>query len=308
MNLTQTYRPEDFDQVYGQEAMVRSLRKIIERKAAHAYLFYGDSGLGKTTLARIAARALDCYVKEIPAAVVTGIENVREVLMDVHYSSLIGKQANKGIIFDECHRLSGNAWDSLLKVLEESPPHVYWFLCTTLLHKVPKTIQTRCQKFQLKPLDNDTLTDLIAAVCEAEGIDLPAEVRQLVVKEANGSPRLALSHLEACRDVRSRKEAAELVSAVIADSEPILALCRLVANGNATWGEAMKQVGKLNGESPEGVRIAIINYLGAALKGARNDKDACYFLSKMDAFSTSYGGTDAEAQLLRSLGQCLFAD
>ena len=143
-------------------------------------------------------------------------------------------------------------------------------------------------------------------MAEAEGIKLPGDIRQLIVREAGGSPRQALTNLDACRGITDRREAAELLTAAMEEGDAVLALCRTLTTGQHSWTDAMKLVEKLKGQSAEGVQIVVMNYLAAALRNSKSDKDACYLLNKMQAFRTAYGQSDGDAQLLMSIGECLF--
>src|ERR1700679_2452146 len=154
LNLITRYRPQVFDEVIGQDAVVRSLKATVKKKDAQIFLFSGPAGTGKTTLARLVAKAFGVEDKqvesgEIDGATNNGIESMRNIQDIIQYRPF-GNSGMRSITIDECHRLSPNAWDSLLKVLEDPPKHVVWFFCTTNPIKVPATIKTRCAKFELK--------------------------------------------------------------------------------------------------------------------------------------------------------------
>lgn len=305
--LYRKYRPDTFDSVYGQKHAVIQLKKIVERRSVQCFLLRGPSGVGKTTLARITAHTLGCgdAIREIPAAVFTGVDDMREVQELLQYQPF-GENKARALIVDECHRLSNNAWDSILKATEEPPPGVYWFFCTTQADKMPKTMRTRVVDIKLREIDRDTLTDLIDEICRQEDIELANGVLDLVVREGNGSPRQALVNLELCRDVESRRAAAEILDTAVEDDNTLV-LCRMLAQDNADWQTLMKQVEKLNGSSPEGVRIIIANYMASAARRSKTPREAAFFLNILESFAHSYGNADADAQLLRSLGQCVFA-
>lgn len=301
------YRPKTFDEVVGQKEAVASLEKMVERGRQQAFVLTGPSGCGKTTLARIAADALNCRnagILEIDAATNTGVDAMREVQKISNYKPF-GKEAGRAIIIDEAHRLSGQAWDSMLKAIEEPPEKVYWFFCTTNPAKVPTTIKTRCAVIQLKLVNDNTLTKLVEEVCDEEEIEISEGVLQLVVREAMGSPRQALVNLEACDGITSSKEAAKILRTAL-ESDATLELCRLLVQGGS-WVKAMALVAKLDGENPEGVRIVVCNYLGSVLKGTKNDNQAGKLLHILDQFSQPYNSAENTAPLLLSIGRAMFA-
>jgi len=302
------YRPETLDEVIGQKSAVSALESIIKRKKMQAFLFSGPSGCGKTTLARIAASELGCVgsmqVLEVDAATNNGIDAMRAVQEMMGYRGF-GKEAGRCAIIDEAHRLSPNAWDSLLKAIEEPAQGVYWFFCTTNPAKLPKTIKTRCAAIAVSSVSDRDLERLVQAVCAEEKLKTPDSILQYVVREAHGSPRQALVNLETVAGCREPKEAARILRTVV-DSDPILELCRFLVAGGS-WAKAMAIIAKLEDESPESVRIVVCNYLASCLKGAKGDKQALAFLELLEQFSTPYNQSENMAPLYLSIGRALFA-
>jgi DNA polymerase III gamma/tau subunit len=292
-----------FKHVVGQQRAVSALQSALKHKDTQAFILSGESGVGKTTLARICAAKLGCVrPDEIDAATYTGIDAMRDVANGLSYAPFEGEA--RVLILDESHALSRQAWDSLLKVVEEPPPNTYWFFCTTQPAKIPETIKTRCTHIQLKGIDKATLTDLVERVAEAEGIRLADGIRQVIVAEANGSARQVLTNLGLCRDARDAKSAA-IILETAQESDKVLKLCRLLAQGG-TWVEAMGIVEELDDINPEGVRIQVISYLAAAARKSKAAKETVFFLQRVEAFAQSYNGSDAKAQLVRSIGQCFY--
>lgn len=214
MALYTKYRPDDFNVMVGNTSLVRSVQKILEKKdRPHAWMFTGRSGIGKTTIARIIAKKLGAAqsaIFETNAADVRGIDGVREIIERVNYR--IPGSPVSVFILDECHQLTKEAQNALLKVLEDPPAHAYFILCTTDSHKVIDTIRTRCAEFQFNPLSADELLEVIMVVAEQEGIKIDDKIYEEIAKNAAGSPRLALTMLERCAACADVKEALGLIS------------------------------------------------------------------------------------------------
>ncbi|MEM1166228.1 MAG: DNA polymerase III subunit gamma/tau [Planctomycetota bacterium] len=208
--LARRYRSRDFDQLVGQRAIAQTLTNAIETgRVAHAYLFVGTRGVGKTSAARIFAKAInggspevddaimrgdDTDTVEIDAASNTSVDNARELIANANYRPLRGKK--KIYIIDEVHMLSTAAFNALLKTLEEPPEHVMFILCTTETHKVPATIQSRCQRFDFRNLSASEIGDHLSEVLAGEEATAEPELIAEVARLGNGSMRDALSLLD----------------------------------------------------------------------------------------------------------------
>ncbi len=222
--LARKYRPQNFSQLIGQDAMVQTLANAIRReRLAHAFLMTGVRGVGKTSTARLIAKALNCIgpdgkggptidscgvcdpcvaiaegryidVIEMDAASNTGIDDVREIIEAVRYAAVSARY--KIYIIDEVHMLSRQAFNGLLKTLEEPPPHVKFLFATTEVDKLPVTVLSRCQRFDLRRIAAPLLTEHFAAICQAEGVAAEPEALAMIAEAAEGSVRDGLSILD----------------------------------------------------------------------------------------------------------------
>ncbi|MCH7765549.1 MAG: DNA polymerase III subunit gamma/tau, partial [Acidobacteria bacterium] len=217
--IARKYRPQTFEEVIGQEPIVRTLTNAIEKdQVAHAYIFSGTRGVGKTTTARILAKALNCQqgpttkpcgqcpacteiaattavdVIEIDAASNRGIDEIRELRENVRY--LPARDRFKVFIIDEAHMLTNEAFNALLKTLEEPPARVLFILATTEPHKIPSTIHSRCQSFHFRSIGFQEILDVLARVAKTEKAEVEKEALAVMARAAEGSLRDSLSILD----------------------------------------------------------------------------------------------------------------
>jgi DNA polymerase-3 subunit gamma/tau len=312
-SLHTKYRPKTFEEVLGHPKVVKSLKQVLKDKRAHTFMFVGSSGIGKTTLARIVANELAGgevglgNLIEVDAATNSGADAMREVITRSQYRA-IGNSPIKAIIIDEAHRLSAAAWTVLLKSTEEPPKHVYWMLCTTEAAKIPKTMETRCLTYSLKPVSEEILLKLLDKVREAEGIDTSGPVLEAIAEGSGGSPRQALVFLEACVYAESAADARAIMKSAGQASGDVVKLCRFLMQPQGGWPQCMRLLKSMEGTDPESIRIVIVNYLAAVLKGANSDRKARAILMLMDPFLTPYNQSDKQGPLLNSLGLALNLD
>ena len=224
VSLANKYRPQTFEDMVGQESISKTLQNALKLgRIGHAYLFYGPRGCGKTTTARILAKALNCTghgdakptaqpcgkcpqcleiaqsadldVLELDAASNTQVEKVREAIIDT-VALAATRDRFKVFILDEVHMLSASSFNALLKTIEEPPAHVVFILATTEKHKVPATIVSRCQTFRFRPLTIEEISTHLVELAEAEGIDLSAGAAKIIAKNAGGAMRDGLTLLD----------------------------------------------------------------------------------------------------------------
>ena len=228
--LYRKFRPDSFQDVKGQDAIVRTLKNQIRaQRIGHAYLFCGTRGTGKTTVAKILAKAVNCEhpidgnpcnecetckaiaagnsmnVIEIDAASNNGVDNIREIREEVAYSPTSGKY--KVYIIDEVHMLSPSAWGALLKVMEEPPEYVKFILATTEVHKVPATIISRCQRYDFTRIGPEDIAQRVEYIAGQEGLELTTDGAELISRLADGAMRDALSILDTCAGVTAKIDA-----------------------------------------------------------------------------------------------------
>ena len=258
--LARKYRPQTFKDLLGQETLVRTLTNAIsQNRIAHAYLFTGVRGIGKTTTARLVAMSLNCEnrlkdncepcgncnactsvredrnldVIEMDAASRTGVDDIREIIDNVKYKPVNTKY--KIFIIDEVHMLSKNAFNALLKTLEEPPEHVKFIFATTEVKKIPITIISRCQRFDLLRINTVNLTSHLLKISEKENIDIDQNAIALIVRSADGSVRDSLSLLDQAISNSKDKITSQLVINMLglADRVNIFELLDAIFKGNA---------------------------------------------------------------------------
>ena len=220
----------------------------------------------------------------------------------------MGGSPVKFIIVDEAHRLSAAAWTVLLKPVEEPPAHVYYAFCTTDAAKIPKAIITRCLRYDLKPVKEELLLDLLVRVIDSEKFEIGDDIIEAIAEAAGGSPRQALVNLEAVLSSKSLADAQTILREA-GQSKEIIDLARwLVSGKNQTWMEAKKYLKGLEGQEAESCRIVLTAYFSSVLLNAKNEQMATNMLRLLDCFSTPYNTSDKLAPLLLSVGLALGLD
>ena len=274
--LARKYRPQDFDDLIGQEAMVRVLRNAFATgRIHHAYVLTGVRGVGKTTTARIIAKGLNCTagdgptvepcgecencvaiaegrhvdVIELDAASHTGIDDVREIIEGAKYRPAMARY--KVYIIDETHMLSRNAFNGLLKTLEEPPAHVKFLFATTEIRKMPVTVLSRCQRFDLRRIEPERMIALLAGIAAKEGIEIDGEALALIARAGEGSARDSLSLLDQAIADGGRDAASIRAMLGLADRGRVIDLFAMVMRGEAAAALAELRDQYRSGADPE---------------------------------------------------------
>lgn len=294
-SLALKYRPQVFEDLVGQESISKTLlNSIRSKKIFHSYLFYGPRGCGKTSTARILAKSLNCHspenhnpcnkciscieisrsssidVIEIDAASYTQVQNIRDVIIDnVNLSP--SRDKYKIYILDEVHMLSTNAFNALLKTVEEPPQHVVFIFATTEIHKVPLTIVSRCQTFKFKPIPPKLMVERLIYVCEKEKIKFEKDSLEMIVRSSGGSMRDSLSFLEKASAFSKNDITIKVVSELLGypDKEIVLQLSKAILNRDINTIHSLFE--KINNEG-----IDVIN----VLKELRDYFSKCFLFKK----------------------------
>lgn len=257
-SLYRKWRPKIFVDVFGQEHITHVLEnQVTNKKVSHAYLFCGSRGTGKTTCAKIFAKAVNCErpvngspcnacatclgiesgsiidVIEIDAASNNGVENIREIREEVAFTP--SNAEKKVYIIDEVHMLSTGAFNALLKTLEEPPPHIIFILATTEINKIPATVLSRCQRHDFRRFTPEIIAEKLKKVCAGENIEIEERAINLIARLANGAMRDAENILEAAIGESNKIITAEYVSKIAGhfDSEKIIKICKYIKNNDA---------------------------------------------------------------------------
>lgn len=275
--LYREYRPRTFSEVVGQEYVIKTLRNQLRTgMLSHAYLFTGSRGTGKTSTAKIVAKAANCEnltdgepclaceccrgiedgslldVTEIDAASNNGVDNIRDLRDEAFFAPVRGKY--RVYIIDEVHMLSTSAFNALLKIMEEPPAHVIFILATTEVHKVPATILSRCQRFDFRRIRPDEIAGRILKIAESEQFSIEEEAALLIGRVADGSVRDALSITDSCLSAGSVITADIVRERLgIADKSYLYAISEAVMAEDS--GEALRIVGELYAASKDMLRL-----------------------------------------------------
>jgi DNA polymerase-3 subunit gamma/tau len=269
VELYRRYRPSNLNEIIGQPEAVSALKKMIsQRKIPHAILFSGPSGVGKTTISRILKEELQCSntdYSEINCATERGIDMVRDIEQGMRLSPMQGKC--RIYLLDEAHQLTrrsgGDAQTAILKLLEDTPSHVYFILCTTHPNQLLKTIQTRCTPIHLSALPSKAITELITKVAKKEKIGLTEEVIERLTECAEGSARKALVLLHKIMGLEDEDERLNAIGSSDAQKQAI-DLVKALIQPYCKWAEIARVLKSID-EEPEEVRRLVLAYCSSVI-------------------------------------------
>lgn len=330
--LYRKWRPQGFDSLVGQEAVRTALTNALETgRIAHAYLFAGPRGTGKTSTAKILAKAVNCEhgptpnpcnkcqncvrindgtsmdVFEIDAASNRGIDEIRDLREKVAFAPVNGRY--KVYIIDEVHMLTTEAFNALLKTLEEPPPHVIFILATTEPHKIPATIHSRCQRFDFKRVTDSDIVKRLREVADGSGIAADDDALQLIAVQADGGMRDALSLLDQC-GVMAERVSAETVRSVlgIVGREALRELVKAVGEGNVSEALELLEALLAGGKDVKQIITELAEYLRAVLLyKASPEYREIYLTDTKEAIAAMEGlfSTDRLMAAQERLHQCM---
>lgn len=285
------YRPTNFDEFYGNKEMIGVLQKEVSKaQPMHSYLFTGPPGCGKTTLGRIVASELGCKgndFREIDSADFRGIDSIREIRKQSQFLALEGEC--RVWLLDEVHKLSNDAMNAMLKALEDTPSHVYYILCTTDPQKLIATVKDRCGQFQVKPLDDTSLFQLLRQVVKAEGEQLQKKVYEQIIQDSQGRPRAALQILTKvlCAEPDDRLSIAQKAAE---EESQTIELCRALLGG-AGWKKTANILVGLKTQDPENIRRTVLGYCQSVLLKEENNRAAMVMEEMLEPFfNTGFPG------------------
>jgi DNA polymerase-3 subunit gamma/tau len=261
------YRPQNFDEFVGNEAVIESLRNILSRDKGEirSFLLTGDSGCGKTTIARLIKNELKCSdldFYEYNSASVRGIDTVREIADSCRYAPMSG--GVKIYLLDEIHKATNDAQNALLKLLEDTPVHVRFVLATTDPDKLIKTIRTRCSTFHLAQLRRNQILKLLKWICKEENHEVSDSLLMKISNFCDGSPRQAIVLLDQVIQVDNEELAEQVLIDCTVDDKKVLDLCQALID-KKSWATVSSILKNLLDDDPEHIRLAVLSYFAKVL-------------------------------------------
>lgn len=264
--LYRKYRPKSYEDMVGNETAIKSLKSELEN-GARVFLLHGNAGCGKTTLARICANEIgagELSIREINSANNRGIDTAREIMEQMRYNPSDGE--NLVWIIDEVHKTTNDWQNAMLKATEDTPDHVYFFLCTTDPNKLIAPLRSRCSAIALKPLSAEKMTYLLKRTARAEKRKVGEDVLERIVEQADGGSRKALKLLGKVlflEDEKEQKEALQYDDA--SDAPETIELCRALLDNKTRWKDIAPLLKNMDWSDPEKIRYAVMGYATAVL-------------------------------------------
>lgn len=275
VELYRKHRPDSFADVIGQKEALASVSSMGKSGTIpHCLLFTGPSGCGKTTLARIIRKKLRCSdsdFSEVNASEERGIEMVRSIKGRMNFAP-IGGQSRVWLI-DEAHAMTGDAQNAFLKILEDTPPHVYFMLATTDPEKLKKTIITRCTEIRLKEIKKSDLIELVRRVSNEEGASIDDDVIERIAEVAEGSARKSLVLLHAVIGIPDRESQLAAIDSNDTRAQSI-ELCRALGNPRTSWSSMAELLQKIDTSDVEGLRYLVLAWFTSILLKGDNPRAA----------------------------------
>jgi DNA polymerase-3 subunit gamma/tau len=290
-DLALKYRPKSFDEVVGNEAQIKAVKDALAH-GNHVFLFTGDAGTGKTTLARICAAYLEASeldVHEINSSDNRGIDTAREIIEQTRYNPIDGKSVCW--IIDEVHKATADWQNAMLRVLEEPPSYCYFFLCTTDPQKLISPLKTRCSIITTKLLDDVQMRQLLKRVMAGEEKKCGSEVLAKLMEVSGGCARRALKLLGKILWQEDEETQLEILDSDDSEgSAESIELCRVLVNEGATWAKVAEVLAKLDLTDCEGIRRQVLGYACAvALKQKKPSSRVIAMLEAFEAANTFVG-------------------
>lgn len=271
------YRPKEFSDIIGNKRTKGILESfVINPERPHSYLFYGETGCGKTTFARILANSLGCEKGDLFEFNISnnrGIDTAREIIRHAPIKPMFGKI--KVILLDEAHKATSEFQNALLKLLEEPPYHLYFVLCTTEPEKLIKTVRNRCTKFKVNKLTSKGMRRLLENVLKKEKKDLSKDAVEVLIEKADGIPREALILLDEIINITDKKEQIKIITLTEKEKKLGIDLCRELY-AKKSWSKISSILSELE-DDPEMVRRMVLGYFTKVLLN-KDSPHAAYIL------------------------------
>lgn len=287
MSLYHKYRPRTLKGIVGNKHITSTLETMLTNLTSRVFLLHGGTGCGKTTIGRIIKNALEVSdedYQEIDSADFRGIDTIRELRRNSGFKPL--SSPYRIYLLDECHKLTNDAQNALLKILEDTPPHLIFILCTTEAEKIIKAIKGRCTVFHVQPLTSDEMTGLLRRVSKRETGEVPPEnIIEKIVQEANGHPRNALQMLEQVLSTDPEKRM-EVIEKAAEEQTQSIELCRALL-GNGGWKGVASILEGLKGQDPESIRRHVLGYAQSVLLKSDNPVAGLVLEEFMEPFYNS---------------------